>query len=383
MTSRLMMVVGTRPEAIKMAPLAHALNRSTEFSLHLCATGQHRGMLDQVLELFALEADSNLAVMTENQTLNGLQARLMTGLDRVYQDVEPELVLVHGDTATCFAATLAAFHRRIPVAHVEAGLRTNNILSPWPEEAYRQMTAVLATLHFAPTASARDNLLRGGAAADAIRVTGNTVIDALLWMRRRLKSERWSPAPDSPLATLRDDSRVVLITGHRRENFGQGFESICQAIKQLAQRYPDVDFVYPVHLNPAVNGVVRPLLGGLPNVILTAPLDYPHFVWLMDRASLILTDSGGVQEEAPALGKPVLVLRNETERVDAQAAGTVRLVGSRTSRIVEETERLLDSPVDYQKMASVKNPYGDGHACERILERLTTYFASVPDSVSC
>jgi len=368
-----MMVFGTRPEAIKMAPLARVLREWPEIDLNICSTGQHREMLQQVLKDFGLSVDEDLHVMTQNQSLNGLSQQLLEQLDATYARIKPDIVLVHGDTTTSFIAALAAFNRQIPIGHVEAGLRTGNLKAPWPEEANRRLTGVIADLHFPPTTKSRDNLLREGVALEQIEVTGNTVIDALLWMREFLKTSQWKPAPESPLAQLRDDQRMVLITGHRRENFGQGFERICLALAELALRYPDVQFVYPVHLNPQVQKAVYGLLSHQPNILLVAPQDYQHFVWLMDRAYLILTDSGGVQEEAPALGKPLLVLRKVTERPSVLEGGTVKLVGTLTERIVKETATLLDDPAAYKQMNRVFSPYGDGHASERIAERLSRW----------
>lgn len=374
MPHTIMMVFGTRPEAIKMAPLARVLREWPELDLHICSTGQHREMLEQVLTAFGLSVDQDLQVMTKNQTLNGLARDLLDKIDQAYAHVNPDIVLVHGDTTTSFIAALAAFHRRIPIGHVEAGLRTGNLQQPWPEEANRRLTGVLADLHFTPTAKSRDNLLGEHVPAEHIEVTGNTVIDALLWMRAHLNTSGWHPAADSPLAALGDDQRMVLITGHRRENFGAGFERICLALAELALRYPDVQFVYPVHLNPQVQKAVYGVLSGRDNIHLVAPQDYQHFVWLMDRAQVILTDSGGVQEEAPALGKPVLVLRKVTERPSVLEGGTVKLVGTLTERIVRETSQLLDDPEAYRQMARVYTPFGDGHASERIAERLQRWF---------
>ncbi|QVM94481.1 UDP-N-acetylglucosamine 2-epimerase (non-hydrolyzing) [Pseudomonas sp. SORT22] len=373
MAYTVMMVFGTRPEAIKMAPLAQVLRQWPDIELNICSTGQHREMLQQVLHDFGLSVDEDLKVMTQNQTLNGLSQQLLKQLDDTYARIQPDIVLVHGDTTTSFIAALAAFNRQIPIGHVEAGLRTGNLKAPWPEEANRRLTGVIADLHFPPTTKARDNLLREGVVLEHIEVTGNTVIDALLWMREHLNKSQWKPAPESPLAQLRDDQRLVLITGHRRENFGQGFERICLALAELALRYPHVQFVYPVHLNPQVQKAVYALLSHQPNILLVAPQDYQHFVWLMDRAYLILTDSGGVQEEAPALGKPLLVLRKVTERPSVLEGGTVMLVGTQTERIVKEASRLLDDSEAYQRMSRVFSPYGDGHASERIAERLSRW----------
>ena len=375
MAYSVMMVFGTRPEAIKMAPLARVLRTWPEVNLHICSTGQHREMLEQVLTAFGLSVDQDLKVMTQNQTLNGLARDLLDKLDQAYEQVKPDIVLVHGDTTTSFIASLAAFHRHIPIGHVEAGLRTGNLQQPWPEEANRRLTGVLADLHFTPTRDSDANLIREGVPPEHIEVTGNTVIDALLWMRDDLAKRQWQPAAESPLSKLRPEQRMVLITGHRRENFGPGFERICLALAQLAEGYPDVQFVYPVHLNPQVQKAVYSVLSNRDNIHLIAPQDYQHFVWLMNRAQVILTDSGGVQEEAPALGKPVLVLRKVTERPAVLKGGTVKLVGTLTERIVEETSRLLDDPVAYARMARVYTPFGDGHASERIAERLTRWFA--------
>ena len=375
MPYKVMMVFGTRPEAIKMAPLARVLREWPDIELSICSTGQHREMLQQVLNDFGLQVDEDLQVMTQNQTLNSLSQQLLEHIDAAYARFQPRIVLVHGDTTTSFIAALAAFNRQLPIAHVEAGLRTGNLRQPWPEEANRRLTGVIADLHFPPTRDARDNLLREGVPLEHMEVTGNTVIDALLWMRDHLKHSQWQPAADSPLAKLRDDQRLVLITGHRRENFGPGFERICLALGELALRYPDVQFVYPVHLNPQVQQAVYSVLSNQANIHLVAPQDYQHFVWLMDRAYLILTDSGGVQEEAPALGKPVLVLRKVTERPAVLKGGTVKLVGTLTECIVQETSQLLDDPVAYERMAQVYTPFGDGHASERIAERLSRWFA--------
>ena len=359
-----------------MAPLARLLRTTKGIELCICSTGQHREMLQQVLAAFNLEADENLQVMTENQSLSGLSQQLLARLDQVYQRLRPHIVLVHGDTTTSFIASLAAFYQQIPVAHIEAGLRTGNLKFPWPEEANRRLNAVLADLHFAPTTQERENLLREGVSSDAIEVTGNTVIDALLWMRQHLRDIAWKPAADSALAQLDSSQRLVLITGHRRENFGDGFESICQAIAELASSYPEVQFVYPVHLNPRVQETVYSRLSKHRNIFLIAPQDYPSFVWLMDQAYLILTDSGGVQEEAPALGIPLLVMRDVTERPAVLEAGTVLLVGTDSQRIVEQVMRLLDDPEVYRSMSRPFSPYGDGQASERICARLQQWAAT-------
>ncbi|WP_426393586.1 non-hydrolyzing UDP-N-acetylglucosamine 2-epimerase [Ralstonia sp. R-29] len=364
---RVLAVFGTRPEAIKMAPLVHALSQTPGISCQVCVTGQHRQMLDQVMALFNLRADHDLDVMRPGQQLPGLTSSILTGMRQVLADLAPDMVLVHGDTTTTFAAALAAFYQRIPVGHVEAGLRTGNLDSPWPEEANRRLTSVLTRLHFAPTAQARDNLIREGVGASTIHVTGNTVIDALMLIHGRLRDERglseqaWSAIPYRPT-----QRRMVLVTGHRRESFGTGFERICQALAQLALARPEIDIVYPVHLNPLVREPVARVLGGIPNIHLLEPLHYLPFVQLMMHAHLVLTDSGGIQEEAPSLGKPVLVMRENTERPEAVAAGTVQLVGTDTAAIVGAVVALLDDTERHRAMRRAHNPYGDGHACAHI-----------------
>ncbi|TFY93025.1 UDP-N-acetylglucosamine 2-epimerase (non-hydrolyzing) [Pseudomonas nabeulensis] len=374
MNFKIAMVFGTRPEAIKMAPLARILKQTPGIELKICSTGQHREMLQQVLEGFSLAVDEDLQVMTQGQTLNGLSQHLLGALDQAYERLQPHMVLVHGDTTTSFIASFAAFNRQLPIGHVEAGLRTGNLKAPWPEEANRRLTGVLADLHFAPTTKARDNLLREGVPAEHIEVTGNTVIDALLWMREQQQASHWRPAADSPLAVLEPQRPVVLITGHRRENLGDGFNHICQALAQLAERYPDAQFVYPVHLNPKVKDAVYGMLSNKPNIYLVPPQDYQHFVWLMGRARFILTDSGGVQEEAPAIGKPLLVLRDVTERPSVLEGGTVLLVGTDAERIVQHASALFDDPAVFERMSRVHTPYGDGHASERITERLKRWW---------
>lgn len=361
-----MVVFGTRPEAIKMAPVVAALKATPGLETLVCVTAQHRQMLDQVLDLFGLVPDDDLDLMAPGQSLPDLFARILTGMSTVLEARRPDLVLVHGDTSTTLATALAAFYARVPVGHVEAGLRTGDLQAPWPEEANRRLTAPITTLHFAPTARSRDNLLAENLPADSIHVTGNTVIDALLAVVGRIEAE---PELATSLAArfpfLDAGKRLVLVTGHRRENFGEGFEQMCLAIRDLAER-GDTQVLYPVHLNPQVQAPVKRILGDVPGVVLVEPQDYLPFVYLMTRAHLILTDSGGIQEEAPSLGKPVLVMRDTTERPEAVDAGTVRLVGTDRARIVAEAARLLDDPDAHAAMARAHNPYGDGHAATRI-----------------
>lgn len=364
-------IFGTRPEAIKMAPLALALAADNRFEAKVCVTGQHREMLDQVLALFDLQPDFDLNIMRPGQDLTDVTTAILQGLKAVFAEFKPDIVLVHGDTATTFAASLAAYYQQIPVAHVEAGLRTGNIYSPWPEEANRKLTSAITTLHFAPTETSRDNLLREGIAEESIVVTGNTVIDALLDVVKKLdQNETLRTEAAAPTAFLQPGRRVILVTGHRRESFGGGFERICQALMEIAQQHPDVDIVYPVHLNPNVREPVNRLLSGIGNIHLIQPLDYLPFVHLMSRSHIILTDSGGIQEEAPSLGKPVLVMRDTTERPEAITAGTVKLVGTDSVTIVREINRLLLDQAAYQAMSYAHNPYGDGQACQRILAAL-------------
>lgn len=373
---KVLTVFGTRPEAIKMAPLVKRLEATAGVDSRVCVTAQHRQMLDQVLELFEIRPDHDLNVMRPGQDLYSITSEILQSIRRVYEAERPDVVLVHGDTTTTFAATLAAFYQRIPVGHVEAGLRTGNLYSPWPEEANRKLTGALARLHFAPTPTSRENLLRESVPAANVVVTGNTVIDALLAVRAKLEASRGLSAElAGRFPFLRDKARLLLITGHRRENFGNGFERICEAIAALAARYPDMDLVYPVHLNPNVQEPVNRLLSGIANVHLIEPLDYLPFVYLMTRSTVILTDSGGVQEEAPSLGKPVLVMRDTTERPEAVDAGTVRLVGTDVAKIVEGVSLLLDDRSEYERMSFAHNPYGDGHACERIADALLTHLS--------
>lgn len=360
-----------------MAPLVKRLQREPGIRCQVCVTGQHREMLDQVLTLFAIQPDFDLNIMKRGQNLYDVTTSILTGMRDVLAQAQPDLVLVHGDTTTTMAATLAAFYGRTPVAHVEAGLRTGNLLSPWPEEANRKLTGALASLHFAPTEKARDNLIREGVRAQAIVVTGNTVIDALLHVRERLATDAELREDAQRMLPKFDSSRrLVLVTGHRRESFGDGFERICAALAQIARTRPDVDVVYPVHLNPSVREPVNRLLTGIVNVHLIEPLDYLPFVSLMDRAHLILTDSGGIQEEAPSLRKPVLVMRETTERQEAVDAGVVRLVGTDVRAIVEGVTQLLADHDAYAAMSRGDNPYGDGHACERIAGTLNGWWAA-------
>ncbi|MDR1968528.1 MAG: UDP-N-acetylglucosamine 2-epimerase (non-hydrolyzing) [Burkholderiaceae bacterium] len=367
---RIFSVFGTRPEAIKMAPLVHALAITPGVESVVCISGQHHSMLEQVMRLFDIQADHDLNVMVADQTLNGLSARLFAGIDPVLAAVQPDRVLVHGDTATAQVAAVAAFQRKIPVGHVEAGLRTGDLSQPWPEEMNRRVIDVVSDLLFAPTAGTRDNLLQENLAGRIV-VTGNTVIDALQHVARRIDAD---PALqrelDAAFPFLDPARKVLLVTGHRRENFGDGFANICAALAELARR-TDISVVYPVHLNPSVREPVLSRLSGQPHLHLIEPLDYLHFVRLMQRAHVVLTDSGGVQEEAPALGKPVLVMREVTERPEAIAAGTVKLVGTNCARIVAAVADLFDHPERYARFARVRNPYGDGQAATRIVAALT------------
>ena len=376
MTIKTLCVFGTRPEAIKMAPLALSLAADERFDSKVCVTGQHRQMLDQVLDLFELKPDFDLSVMKPGQDLTEVTTAILTGMKEVLANCKPDIVLVHGDTATTFAASFAAYYQQIPVAHVEAGLRTGNIYSPWPEEANRKLTGALATLHFAPTENSKANLLREGVDPNSIHVTGNTVIDALLEVIERLdKDAELSKQAAAPTAFLNRNRKLILVTGHRRESFGGGFERICQALLETAKQHPDVDIVYPVHLNPQVQEPVNRLLAGVDNIHLIEPLDYLPFVYLMSWAHIILTDSGGIQEEAPSLGKPVLVMRDTTERPEAVSAGTVKLVGTDVAKIVQELDFLLTDKSAYQSMSFAHNPYGDGSACQRICSTLADFLS--------
>ncbi len=380
---KIMLVFGTRPEAIKMAPLVKEFQKHPDtFQTIVCVTGQHREMLDQVLHIFDIHPDFDLNIMKQGQDLYDVTARVLTGMRDVLREVQPDVVLVHGDTTTSTAAALAAFYQQIPVGHVEAGLRTHNYLSPWPEEMNRQITGRIASFHFAPTALSRQNLLQENVDDANITVTGNTVIDALYWVVDRIKND---PSLDAELEEvlrragydvnrLADGRPLVLITGHRRENFGDGFINMCTAIKQLTERYPNVDFVYPMHLNPNVRRPIHEVFGddlsNLGNMHFIEPLEYLSFVYLMEKSTIVLTDSGGIQEEAPGLGKPVLVMRDTTERPEALEAGTVKLVGTDREKIINEVSTLLDDAAAYARMSQAVNPYGDGLASSRIVERL-------------
>lgn len=375
---KIMVVFGTRPEAIKMAPLVHGLRvERNQFDVMVCVTAQHREMLDQVLRIFEITPDIDLNLMKSDQDLFDVTASILTGMREVFASHRPDLVLVHGDTTTTLATSIAAFYANVPIGHVEAGLRTYDIRAPFPEEFNRQVTSRLSRWHFAPTSVSRDNLLAESVASSSITVTGNTVIDALHWVLERIDSD-----PDRRIALTSllnrellfnwKTKRIILVTGHRRENFGDGFLQICAAIQCLASRYSEVHFVYPVHLNPNVRRPVREILANLKNVHLIEPLDYEPFVYLLKHAHLVLTDSGGIQEEAPSLGKPVLVLRDVTERPEAVDAGTVELVGPDQDCIVYGVSRLLDDDAYYQRMSRAHNPYGDGQACQRIVNVLLT-----------
>ena len=379
---KIMLVFGTRPEAIKMAPLVKEFEKHPEeFKTIVCVTGQHRQMLDQVLDLFEITPDYDLNIMKQGQDLYDVTARVLTGMRDVLKEAQPDVVLVHGDTTTSTAAALAAFYQQIPVGHVEAGLRTHNSYSPWPEEMNRQITGRIATYDFAPTPLSRDNLLREDVSDEKITVTGNTVIDALYMVVDKIKNDSQLDTELKDLLKssgydvdrLNGGKKLVLITGHRRENFGDGFISMCKAIKSLTEKYPDVDFVYPMHLNPNVRKPIHEVFGedlsGLGNMFFIEPLEYLSFVYLMEKSNIVLTDSGGIQEEAPGLGKPVLVMRDTTERPEALSAGTVKLVGTDYNKIVNEVSSLLDDEKHYDEMSKAVNPYGDGLESERIVSR--------------
>lgn len=368
---RILTVFGTRPEAIKMAPVVKALAREDGLHSAVCITAQHREMLDQVMSLFQITPDYDLDLMSAGQTLSQITGRILENLGPVFADYKPDVVLVHGDTATTFATTLAAYYAQIPVGHVEAGLRTGNLLAPWPEEGNRKLTGALARYHFAPTQTSHDNLLAENVDPAQVVVTGNTVIDALHWVTDQIAADAALAGQLAAAFPMLDSSRrLILVTGHRRENFGGGFENICQALKTICETHDDVQVIYPVHLNPNVQEPVNRLLNGVDNLHLIAPQDYLPFVYLMTRAHLILTDSGGIQEEAPSLGKPVLVMRDTTERPEAVDAGTVRLVGTDVAKITRDVTRLLADDAAYQAMSMAHNPYGDGQASARIVAHL-------------
>ena len=371
---KILLVFGTRPEAIKMCPLVKEFQKYPDsFESLVCVTGQHREMLDQVLRIFDIKPDYDLNIMKRGQDLYDLTAKVLTGMRGVLDEVKPDVVLIHGDTTTSMATALASFYRQIPVGHVEAGLRTRNIYSPWPEEMNRQITGCIATYHFAPTPLSRQNLLDEGVNPGNIIVTGNTVIDALHWVVDNVLEKGYTPREKALASILeRPSGKLALITGHRRANFGEGFRNICLTIKELADCYPDVDFVYPMHLNPNVRQPIREIFGeaSAKNLHFIEPLDYLDFVFLMMRSTLILTDSGGIQEEAPGLGKPVLVMRDTTERPEAVEAGTVKLVGTDRELIIREVSSLLEDPRAYSEMSQAVNPYGDGMACSRIVDFL-------------
>lgn len=380
---KIMLVFGTRPEAIKMAPLVKEFQKETDkFQTIVCVTGQHREMLDQVLHLFEIEPDYDLNIMKKGQDLYDVTARVLVGMRDVLKEAQPDVVLVHGDTTTSTAAALATFYQQIPVGHVEAGLRTHNIYSPWPEEMNRLITGRIATYNFSPTQLSRQNLLKENVSDDMITVTGNTVIDALFWVVDKIKNnqslndelKQILALAGYDVTRLNNGKKLVLITGHRRENFGDGFINMCTAIKDLTQKYPEVDFVYPMHLNPNVRKPIHEVFGenlsNLGNMFFIEPLEYLSFVYLMEKSTIVLTDSGGIQEEAPGLGKPVLVMRDTTERPEALDAGTVKLVGTDYNKILNEVSTLLDNENAYEMMSKAVNPYGDGLACKRIIEKL-------------
>lgn len=381
---KVMLVFGTRPEAIKMAPLAKEFQKHPDkFETIVCVTGQHRQMLDQVLEIFDIKPDYDLNIMKQGQDLYDVTARVLTGMRDVFTDIKPDVVLVHGDTTTSTAAAIASFYQQIPVGHVEAGLRTHNIYSPWPEEMNRQITGRIAEYNFAPTQLSHDNLIAEGIDDKHIIITGNTVIDTLYWVVDKMKHDGnlninlSNQLKDAGYDTDRlvNGRRMVLITGHRRENFGDGFINMCRAIKALTEKYPDIDFVYPMHLNPNVRKPIHEVFGddlsNLGNMFFIEPLEYLSFVYLMEKSTIVLTDSGGIQEEAPGLGKPVLVMRDTTERPEALSAGTVKLVGTDFDKIVGEVSALLDDAKHYDEMSHAVNPYGDGLACKRIVNYLS------------
>ena len=383
---KILLVFGTRPCAIKMCPLVKEFEKYTDlFDIKVCVTAQHREMLDQVLDLFEIVPDYDLDIMKRNQDLYDITSKVLLGLREVLTKEKPDIVFVHGDTTTTLGASLAAFYKKIPVAHIEAGLRTNNIYSPWPEEANRQLTTQIATYNFAPTELSRENLLKENVKENSIFVTGNTVIDALFRVLKKIDQDenlkfdvlkQINESADNKdfikNTLINNGKKFILVTGHRRENFGKGFENICSALKQIALSNKEIEIIYPIHLNPNVRKPVNEILSDISNINLIEPLNYTSFVYLMSKSYIILTDSGGIQEEAPSLGKPVLVLRDTTERPEAVKAGTVEIVGTDKDKITKETQKLLSNKLEYEKMSKAHNPYGDGKACERIIEFLTT-----------
>jgi UDP-N-acetylglucosamine 2-epimerase (non-hydrolysing) len=375
MTIKVLSIFGTRPEAIKMAPLVRALDAEHNINAKICVTAQHREMLDQVLNLFEIKPDYDLNIMKPGQSLSDVTTNILQGLSPILEEFQPDLVLVHGDTATTLSSSLAAFYQQIPVGHVEAGLRTGDLSSPWPEEGNRRLTSAITALHFSPTAASQQNLLNEGVNAKQVSVTGNTVIDALFMIKNKIKNnDKFTESLKSVFPERDESKKLILITGHRRESFGDGFERICKALAEIAMKYPEIQLLYPMHLNPNVREPVNRILKGINNIFLIEPQDYLPFVYLMSQASIIVTDSGGVQEEAPSLGKPVLVMRDTTERPEAVEAGTVKLVGTNTARIINEVDILLTNKEEYNKMSLAHNPYGDGKACQRIIETINSYF---------
>ncbi|MGR5299799.1 MULTISPECIES: non-hydrolyzing UDP-N-acetylglucosamine 2-epimerase [Vibrio] len=373
---KVLSVFGTRPEAIKMAPLVHELNEAEGIDAKVCVTAQHREMLDQVLSLFEIKPDYDLNIMKPGQSLYDVTSNILTGLKPVLEEFQPNVVLVHGDTSTTLSTSLAAYYQQIAVGHVEAGLRTGNIYSPWPEEGNRKLTSSIAALHFAPTSTSEQNLIKEGIEVKHIATTGNTVIDALFLVKEKLETDEDLNATLSAVFPEIDaNKKLILVTGHRRESFGGGFERICEALVEIANKHPDTQVLYPVHLNPNVREPVNRILKGVNNVHLIEPQDYLPFVYLMNRAHIILTDSGGIQEEAPSLGKPVLVMRDTTERPEAVEASTVKLVGTDKQAIIDAVENLLTNQADYESMSRAHNPYGDGKACKRIIEKIKQHFS--------
>jgi UDP-N-acetylglucosamine 2-epimerase (non-hydrolysing) len=369
---KVLIVFGTRPEAIKMAPLVHALSKDDHFESKICVTAQHREMLDQVLELFEIIPDYDLNIMKKSQSLHDVTVNVLKGIQPVLEEFLPDLVLVHGDTATTFSTSLASYYHQVPVGHVEAGLRTGDIYSPWPEEANRKLTSVITKFHFAPTKTSKQNLVNEGVRQEDVVITGNTVIDALFWVKKKIQaSETLKKSLRQCYPFLDRTKKIILVTGHRRESFGDGFERICESLKIISKENKDCQIIYPVHLNPNVREPVKRLIGNTENIFLIEPQDYLPFVYLMMQSYIILTDSGGIQEEAPSLGKPVLVMRDTTERPEAVEAGTVKLVGTDVHKITTHVSELFNNPQAYRRMSMAHNPYGDGEACKRILKKLT------------